>query len=233
MKRAFGQVGQAFQKVKGGLRNLMHGMLHDVFAGVEIAFEAFGALLPKTRKSNPLSKLLRPILMHKRVRAALGAQLAGAMILVGSVSADPGDLEAYPIAEVPVIAEEAVVVVTEERFTDPIEKITGTSQGFHAFHRGIDLRAPFGTKVGAISKGKVTEVSYGRFAYGHYVLVEHEGGFASLYAHLDKILVKTGDEVSTDEALGTVGLTGWTTGPHLHLEVYEEGRAINPKIILR
>ncbi|MBI2010149.1 MAG: M23 family metallopeptidase [Candidatus Chisholmbacteria bacterium] len=192
--------------------------------------ESYGAFVPKTRTSHPLSKMLWPALQHKRWRTLLGANLAGMMIVATSVSAAPNVLETYPEAEVPVVTEQ-VVLTTEQRFVAPVETI-GVSQGFSRFHRGVDMRSAYGSEVKAIASGRVVETVYSRFGYGHYVLVEHEGGFASLYAHLNQIFVKPGGEVAQGTALGTVGTTGWSTGSHLHMEIYEKGAAVDPRQIL-
>ena len=79
-----------------------------------------------------------------------------------------------------------------------------------------------------IDDGKVVELVKGRFGYGHYVRVEHKDGFGSLYAHLGKIDVDLGEMVKQGQKMGVVGMTGWSTGAHLHLEVFENGKAINP-----
>jgi len=62
--------------------------------------------------------------------------------------------------------------------------------------------------------------------------VEHEKGLRSRYAHMKEIRVVEGQEVNKEMGLGTVGMTGWTTGPHLHLEIYQNGRAIDPLTVL-
>ena len=64
-------------------------------------------------------------------------------------------------------------------------------------------------------------------------MINHGSGFKSLYAHLAKITVNEGDEVDKNTVLGTVGSTGWSTGSHLHLEVYDNGRTFNPLTILK
>ena len=214
------------------IRNFYHKVLHNLFAGLEVSWEShLEFFLPRTRLSHPVSKFLRPAFQHRRIQAIFGANLAGAMILVGSVSAAPGALETYPEAEVPLISQEEVVVATEQRFRAPVATI-GLSQGFYRFHRGVDLRARVGTPVYPIDEGRVAEVVYGRFGYGRYVLVEHEDGFASLYAHLGNIDVGPNELVTRESQLGSVGVTGWTTGSHLHLEVYEQGVAINPVAVV-
>ncbi len=209
------------------MRNLVHAVLHNLFAGTEAVVVGNLAWLPESDTSNPLSKLLRPAFQHKRIRALLGANLAGAMIVVGSVTVPAGAMETYPEAEISVLPENSIVITTEERFQNPVE-LLGVSQGYNSFHKGIDLRASLGSQVAPIAKGKVKEVIRDRFGYGLHVILEHEGGFSSLYAHLGKVMVKEGDELTIDSNIGTIGLTGWTTGPHLHLEVYQEGKLINP-----
>lgn len=212
------------------VREIIYACLHNVLAGIEVVIASHLALLPETRTSNPLSKLLRPLLEHKRIRTIFGANLAGALIAVGSVSV-PGALEApsQPAAEV--LAQPSVVVTTEQRFQMPVQLI-GISQGFSAFHPGVDMRAPLGSPIKAVANGKVLEVVTEQFGYGHHVVVEHEGTLNSLYAHMGTIAVQVGQEVTGETVLGTVGLTGWTTGPHLHLEVYDKGHVINPVGIL-
>ena len=97
------------------------------------------------------------------------------------------------------------------------------------FHDGIDLAAPVGTPVVAIAAGRV--VLAGRVADGAVVvMVDHGGGIESLYGHLEPALsVHVGDQVSAGTRLGSIGLTGHTTGPHLHLEVLVSGEPIDPR----
>lgn len=100
------------------------------------------------------------------------------------------------------------------------------------FHAGIDIAAPLGTPVRAIASGRVTIA--GRVADGAVVVqVEHAGGVTSLYGHLEPGLpVRVGDEVVAGEVVGSVGLTGNTTGPHLHLEVDVAGAPVDPLTVL-
>ena len=100
------------------------------------------------------------------------------------------------------------------------------------FHDGLDLAAPLGTEVRAIASGRVTLA--GRVADGAVVvLIEHAGGVTSLYGHLQPgLAVRAGDDVVAGQAIGSVGLTGNTTGPHLHLEVDVAGVPIDPLTVL-
>lgn len=79
-----------------------------------------------------------------------------------------------------------------------------------------------------MAEGTVTQVEKIWGGYGHYVRVAHKGTLSSLYAHLDEVRVTVGQKVRSGEQVGTVGMTGWTTGPHLHLEVYQGDKAVNP-----
>jgi murein DD-endopeptidase MepM/ murein hydrolase activator NlpD len=90
-------------------------------------------------------------------------------------------------------------------------------------HNGIDFRAPIGTPVRSVLSGTVQEVNQGAVKncqYGKWVLVRHDNGLTSLYAHLSSIAVTKGARVSTGSVVGYSGDTGYATGPHLHLTLY-------------
>jgi murein DD-endopeptidase MepM/ murein hydrolase activator NlpD len=85
-------------------------------------------------------------------------------------------------------------------------------------HLGIDFGAPKGSFVGAINNGVVREAENDPI-YGNTVIVDHGEGIFSLYMHLDSILAKVGQSVKKGQVVGTVGETGYATGPHLHLSI--------------
>ncbi len=97
-------------------------------------------------------------------------------------------------------------------------------------HYGVDFTAPTGTKIYATGKGKVVKchLSRKRKGYGTYVEVAHGYSYKTLYAHLDKISVKVGQEVNRGDVLGEVGNTGGSTAPHLHYEVWKNNKRIDP-----
>jgi murein DD-endopeptidase MepM/ murein hydrolase activator NlpD len=101
--------------------------------------------------------------------------------------------------------------------------ITGESH----FHSGIDVAAPRGSEVASPAAGEVVEVGAGGPA-GRFVRVLHGDGTTSSYAHLEAVLVRTGQRIESGEALGTVGASGRATGPHLHLTVERDGEVIEP-----
>lgn len=106
------------------------------------------------------------------------------------------------------------------------------------FHTGIDFSGTgiLGKKVVASNSGVVTytQESYvsGR-GYGRYMIVDHGGGYSTLYAHLSAIDVNEGDRVRKGQAIGKVGSTGWSTGPHLHFEIRVNGKHKDPLSYLR
>jgi murein DD-endopeptidase MepM/ murein hydrolase activator NlpD len=90
-------------------------------------------------------------------------------------------------------------------------------------HDGIDLAASVGTPVSAALAGTVMQVNQGAVPncqYGKWVVIKHANGLATLYAHLSSINVSPGQSVSTGQAIGAAGMTGYATGPHLHFTVY-------------
>lgn len=99
------------------------------------------------------------------------------------------------------------------------------------YHTGFDISGSGvnGKSIVAANSGTVAYVKYGTTGYGRYLIVDHGGGYTTLYAHCSEILVEVGDYVSRGEAIAKVGSTGWSTGPHLHFEVRVNGVAQNPR----
>jgi len=96
-------------------------------------------------------------------------------------------------------------------------------------HLGVDFDAPMGTPVRAIGNGVITFCSQMR-GYGNVLIVRYNKTYKSLYAHLEKFasVIKPHEYVKKGEIIGYVGMTGWTTGPHLHFAIYKNGVAVNP-----
>lgn len=106
------------------------------------------------------------------------------------------------------------------------------STRFNAWHPGVDLATGLGMPIHPIADGVVEEVNFGVFGYGNHVILSHPKNFQSLYGHMGRVFVKKGQIVSKSDYLGTVGLTGFTSGPHTHLEVQKNGAYIDPLKIL-
>jgi murein DD-endopeptidase MepM/ murein hydrolase activator NlpD len=94
-------------------------------------------------------------------------------------------------------------------------------------HKGVDIGAKYGTNVLAADGGTVLTATYSS-SYGYYVTISHGNGYTTLYAHMSKLLVSSGDTVSQGDVVGLCGATGIANGAHVHFEVWQNGTRINP-----
>lgn len=108
------------------------------------------------------------------------------------------------------------------------DPFTGQTKG----HSGLDLGAPKGTPIRSALPGTVYVVRYSSSGYGYHVMVDHGGGFVTLYAHCSKILVTEGQSVDAGTVIAEVGSTGRSTGNHLHFEIRIGGEKQNPRSYL-
>jgi murein DD-endopeptidase MepM/ murein hydrolase activator NlpD len=99
--------------------------------------------------------------------------------------------------------------------------------GSHRFHKGVDLRAAFGTPIRASADGRVAAAGWNG-GYGREVRLDHGQGLQTLYAHMSRLAALPGQRVHAGEIIGFVGSSGLSTGPHLHYEVLKDGRPVNP-----
>lgn len=104
---------------------------------------------------------------------------------------------------------------------------SGYGQRWGRLHAGVDIAAGFGTTIRAAASGTVTYSGW-LGGYGNLVVVDHGGGISTAYAHQQRIYASVGQAVSQGEALGEVGSTGNSSGPHLHFEVRVNGNAVDP-----
>ena len=122
-------------------------------------------------------------------------------------------------------------------FEWPADGILSSPFGLRAggFHPGIDIGSLQDLTVRAASSGRVSAVGAvsGYDGYGYVVVVDLGGGFTTMYAHLQRPLARTGELVRPGETIGIAGCTGWCTGTHLHFELREQGRAIDPLPLFR
>jgi len=115
--------------------------------------------------------------------------------------------------------------------TRAISSAYGTKRGRNDIHRGVDIRAPAGTPVIAAGAGRVIVAGNGS-GYGRYVVLDHDNGLRTLYAHLQDFSVKTGERVTRGQQIGRVGKSGNATGYHLHYEVHRGGQTVDPAAYL-
>lgn len=149
---------------------------------------------------------------------------------------DPAD-DVQEIARWIQEGQDATAPGPESRFAWPAPGYTAITSDFGfrlhpvlrrpRLHAGIDIGAPEGAEAAACFDGVV--IATGELpAYGRVVVLDHGRGLASVYAHLSEISVREGDLVRCGDEIGRVGATGQVTGPHLHFEVWRDGRPLDP-----
>ena len=109
--------------------------------------------------------------------------------------------------------------ITTSGFGDTISR--------NASHNGHDWAVNTGTKVRAAAEG-VVELAYFSESYGYNILINHNNGFKTRYAHLSEVKVSKGEKVEQSQVIALSGSTGFSTGPHLHFEVVKDGKRVNP-----
>jgi murein DD-endopeptidase MepM/ murein hydrolase activator NlpD len=106
------------------------------------------------------------------------------------------------------------------------------SQGFSRWHPGIDIVSPFDTPVYAAGDGVVQAANYDSYGLGKHIVLGHASSYTTIYAHLDVMMVSVGQVVTKGTLIGKIGLTGRTTGSHLHFEIRINGSALSPLSLL-
>ena len=150
------------------------------------------------------------------------AAAAAAAAYTGSDEAPDSGAAAYSTGSF--IFPVASYTYISSRFGERIHPITGELKN----HNGMDIASNMGTTVYAADGGRVVLAEwYG--GYGNCIMIEHGNGYKTLYGHLSVISVKNGQTVNQGDAIGQVGSTGNSTGPHLHFEVYLNGGRIDPE----
>lgn len=103
---------------------------------------------------------------------------------------------------------------------------------FSFSHQGIDIPAPYGYPIQAFEKGKVFFAGWSNNGFGKLVIIRHDNGLITKYAHLSTINVEKGEEIAAKTTVGRVGATGFATGAHLHFEIRTNAGPINPLSVL-
>lgn len=157
------------------------------------------------------------------------AELSPRANVAGGVPAERG--AAPSAAATPPAAAEALSLallrpsggVITSRFGWRMHPIFGTRE----FHTGVDIATRYGSPVVAARAGVVLFVGW-KSGYGRIVVLDHGGGFQTTYSHLSAALVNPGEEVEPGQAIGRIGSSGWSTGPHLFFEVRRNGVPVDP-----
>ncbi|OGM86560.1 hypothetical protein A2616_01500 [Candidatus Woesebacteria bacterium RIFOXYD1_FULL_33_11] len=184
----------------------------------------------KYRVGGTTRKFFRHLFEHKKVRALFGTNMA-LMIMASSFMPNTAIGNIQTETPVYVVNGTETPINTEIGTQFPTDPIRIT-QGYNFFHPGLDLDGITGDTIKPIKKGKIISIDHSKFAYGNSVIVDHGNELTSLYAHLSKINVSNGQEVTTNTSLGEMGATGRAFGDHLHLEVRDHGVTLNPLSIL-
>jgi murein DD-endopeptidase MepM/ murein hydrolase activator NlpD len=187
----------------------------------------------KYRSGTLLGKIARHLSGHKNTKKFFAANLSALAIVGILLPGAQGSVQAASFNAQPdeTIIQTQNTLKTEKSIQYPLENVK-VNQGFSIFHLGVDLGAEIGDSIKPIKAGVVTEAGFATDGYGNTILIDHGQGLISRYAHLSDIEAKVGDKVTTDTEIGKVGVTGRTTGPHLHLEIYQNGIPLNPLFVL-
>jgi murein DD-endopeptidase MepM/ murein hydrolase activator NlpD len=162
-------------------------------------------------------KIAAPEELDSMVRRSVATEdyLAG---LAGQVSSNPFFFKERPVIQP--VAGSAALTAT---FGKQIDPFTGNSK----WHHGVDFAAERKTPVVATAGGMVIAIENNRL-WGLRIQIAHGHGFSTVYAHLGEIVAYKGKKVSQGEIIGTVGISGLSTGPHVHYEIWYGDKPVDP-----
>ncbi len=190
--------------------------------------------LPRPYQASKISAFLRKFLEHKLLPQLVGLNLAAAMMFMPFL----GSSQEEVIYEPPILLQRSDLIIatsstpeihTQTReYVVPVENLRYVGQYYHPGHYAYDLNSHVGDAVLAFTSGRVHKTETGIFGLGRYIILDHGHGLTSVYAHLKNFTVSEGQAVGTGQKIGEVGMTGNTTGPHLHFEIHDNGHPQNP-----
>jgi len=183
-------------------------------------------IIPLGEIADRVSSVFKIILEKQKTKQILGLNLASILLIISLVPFTQIQADSFPTLDDTVLKSPNITILTEETFQMPVPGYV--SQRFNWYHHGIDIAGNNGANIYPITNGVVKEISYSPLGYGLEVVVDHGNGIISRYAHLQTRYVKLDQKITKADVIGLVGATGWATGPHLHLEIYQNGRSINP-----
>lgn len=183
----------------------------------------------KYHSGTKVGRFVRYFTDHKLARKIFAGNIATLFLV--AVFVPTQNTEAFTETQPEAVIQIQNTLKTEKNIQYPLDKYK-INQGFNKFHYAVDLGAPVGNVVKPVKSGTIEFAGYRKDGYGNLIIVNHGKGLVSYYAHLNKMFVEVGQEVNTNTILGEVGLTGRTTGPHLHLEIHQNGTSLNPLLVL-
>jgi len=183
---------------------------------------------------------VRSLLTHSGQTGALIGVAVLAMAMAPASAAPEPDIETLALSALPpvtAVAEPAGPMLRPMLFEEPVRgfpinsrfgmRRLGGERGAR-MHKGVDIAAPQGTTVYSAAEGEILRTGRQPDGYGNFIEMRHPNGMTTMYAHLSRIDVASGDRVLAGERIGLVGSTGYSTGPHLHFEVRRDGEQVNP-----
>ena len=179
----------------------------------------------------PFSRLSRRLFEVKRIKRVYGIAVLSVAL---SMTFSPNPFSFWKGGVTTSAQAQNIVIgtlITERSVRLPIDRYTVT-QKYNIFHQGIDLAAEKNSPIYPIMDGTVILVQRSRTGFGNHLIIDHGSGLQSLYAHMTTISVGKSEMVKRDTVIGTVGSTGHSTGPHLHLQVWQNGDWVNPERFL-
>jgi murein DD-endopeptidase MepM/ murein hydrolase activator NlpD len=181
----------------------------------------------KYRKGTFVGRLARYLVDHKNIRKIFATGFVFATMVAGFAPQTTG----IQVQADETVIEPQTILVTQKGMQYPVESVK-VNQGYGFFHPGVDFGGQSGDPIKPIMPGVVAYAGRVYSGYGNLVILSHKNGFDSYYAHLSKIEVRTGQVVDMNTEIGEMGTTGHTTGPHLHLEIHQNGISLNPLTVL-
>jgi murein DD-endopeptidase MepM/ murein hydrolase activator NlpD len=184
----------------------------------------------KYRSGTFTGRLIRYFADHKSIRKIFASGFAA---LVIGISFVPQTTNVQAQGDETIIQSQTNLV-TENGMTYPVEPVI-INQNYSFFHPAIDFGGEIGQPIKPVMTGVATYTGWDYSGYGNLVVIDSKTGnnsYEIYYAHLSKIEVKTGQTVDVNTEIGKIGETGHATGPHLHLEIYQNGVHLNPLTVL-
>lgn len=120
-----------------------------------------------------------------------------------------------------------VAPVDSSRYTSQFGYRINPITNVRAFHTGLDIATPLGTKIKAAYNGTVSKTGEDSHS-GKYIFLTHANGLETFYCHCSEIIAEKGAKIRQGETIALVGSTGWSTGPHLHFEIHKNGKRLDP-----
>ena len=198
-------------------------------AGTELSIPNRNGLRYKVRRGDTLQGIARSwgvdlngildanMLSSSMIAAGQDLFLPGARMSPNDLNRVLGKLFIYPV---------------QGRFSSYFGERSDPFSGVASLHNGVDIVNTPGAAIVAAMAGTVRAAAF-NFSYGNYVIIQHAGGYQTLYGHLNRSVVAKGQKVSQGEKIGELGTTGYSTGPHLHFSIFKNGEAVDPLRFLK